>query len=233
MQPRFLSTRQAAALLGISEASIKRFCDARTIPCLRKGRARRLDLRDLIAVLRRRDPAEKLPASSDAFARAIETGRLDSCALRVAELCLEGLPLVRCFDTLLVPARAVPGVVPLVRRIEGLASVTIRSRRAPVVIASGTDPAAAADVAMAAVTIRARGFAPLTTPPGTRAAQLANVVRQTGAVFVVLTGPNSELHPLVSDLGPSKVLVLSLGRGQSARNVFEDLDARLRALPLG
>jgi MerR family transcriptional regulator, light-induced transcriptional regulator len=114
-----LSTRQVAHLLGVGEATVKRWADAGEIDCFRTpGGHRKFRLRDVTAFVQRRhfQVAEPLPAQlgpgeeaggEEAIA-AVETSALagDASALvaQMAALRLHGHDLAAIFDGVVAPA---------------------------------------------------------------------------------------------------------------------------------
>ena len=114
-----LSTRQVAQLLGVGEATVKRWADAGEIDCFRTpGGHRKFRLRDVTAFVQRRNyqVAETLPAQltpgeetgGDEAVAAIEKSALagDASALvaQMAALRLHGHDLAAIFDDVVAPA---------------------------------------------------------------------------------------------------------------------------------
>src|SRR5438445_7663786 len=114
-----LSTRQVAQLLGVGEATVKRWADAGEIDCFRTpGGHRKFRLRDLTAFVQTReyDAAgplpEPLPAGADEAGEPavdhFETAALrgDTAALvaQLAAMCLRGYELAELFDDVVAPA---------------------------------------------------------------------------------------------------------------------------------
>ena len=114
-----LSTRQVAQLLGVGEATVKRWADAGEIDCFRTpGGHRKFRLRDVTAFVQRRNfqvadtlPAQLTPgeeAGGDEAVAAIEKSALagDASALvaQMAALRLHGHDLAAIFDEVVAPA---------------------------------------------------------------------------------------------------------------------------------
>jgi excisionase family DNA binding protein len=119
MKADVLSTRQVAQLLGVGEATIKRWADAGEIDCFRTpGGHRKFRLRDLTAFVQVRDydaagplPSPLPPGADEAGEAAVE--HFESAALRgdtaalVAQLAamrLRGYELAELFDEVAAPA---------------------------------------------------------------------------------------------------------------------------------
>src|SRR5947209_19478954 len=114
-----LSTRQVAQLLGVGEATVKRWADAGEIDCFRTpGGHRKFRLRDVTAFVQRRnyEVAETLPAQltpgeeagGEEAVAAIEKSALagDASAVvaQMAALRLHGHDLAAIFDEVVAPA---------------------------------------------------------------------------------------------------------------------------------
>jgi excisionase family DNA binding protein len=114
-----LSTRQVAQLLGVGEATIKRWADAGEIDCFRTpGGHRKFRLRDLTSFVQTREYDAAGPLPTPLPAGADEAGDLavdhfESAALRgdtaalvaqLAAMCLRGYELAELFDDLVAPA---------------------------------------------------------------------------------------------------------------------------------
>src|SRR5690349_7459158 len=114
-----LSTRQVAQLLGVGEATVKRWADAGEIDCFRTpGGHRKFRLRDVTGFVQRRKfevrdalPAQLAPgeeAGGDEAIAAVEKSALagDASALvaQMAALRLHGHDLAAIFDDVLAPA---------------------------------------------------------------------------------------------------------------------------------
>lgn len=222
---RELTTRQAAALLGMSEASIKRWCDGGGIPCRRHGKARRFALADLIQALHTRDPA---PAE---IASALEAGRVDACAAQIAQRWREGASLASCFDALLassIDARALPA---LMSRLHALAdSQGLTHRPSAAVLGPEGSARETGALAMAAVILRAGGFQPLATPAGTSAEKLAAIALRASAAVIVLAAPLADGERLADSEAFARSAIPLLVLDPVACR-FVELETRLRALP--
>src|SRR5258706_4186404 len=114
-----LSTRQVAQLLGVGEATVKRWADAGEIDCFRTpGGHRKFRLRDVTAFVQRRNyqVAETLPAQltpgeeagGDEAIAAVEksalAGDASSLVAQMAALRLHGHDLAVIFDDVVAPA---------------------------------------------------------------------------------------------------------------------------------
>ena len=119
MKTDVMSTRQVAHLLGVGEATVKRWADAGEIDCFRTpGGHRKFRLRDVTAFVQRRNfyVAETLPAQlspgeeagGDEAIAAVERSALagDTSALvaQMAALRLHGHELAVIFDDVVAPA---------------------------------------------------------------------------------------------------------------------------------
>jgi excisionase family DNA binding protein len=113
------STRQVAQLLGVGEATVKRWADAGEIDCFRTpGGHRKFRLRDVTAFVQRRNfqVAETLPAQltpgeeagGDEAVAAVEksalAGDASSLVAQMAALRLRGHDLAAIFDDVVAPA---------------------------------------------------------------------------------------------------------------------------------
>jgi excisionase family DNA binding protein len=114
-----LSTRQVAQLLGVGEATVKRWADAGEIDCFRTpGGHRKFRLRDLTAFVQTREydasgplPAP-LPAGADQvgdiavehFESAALHGDTAALVAQLAAMCLRGYGLAELFDDVVAPA---------------------------------------------------------------------------------------------------------------------------------
>jgi methanogenic corrinoid protein MtbC1 len=118
---RFVSPRQLARAAGVSESSVKRWCDQGLIPTIKTaGGHRRLALDTATEFLRQSHPEAKiellgLPAragpgrpagmtAGDEFYRALISGDEDLCRRILFELHLSGERASRIFDTVVAPA---------------------------------------------------------------------------------------------------------------------------------
>jgi excisionase family DNA binding protein len=110
-----LSTRQVAQLLGVGEATVKRWADSGEIDCFRTvGGHRKFRLRDVTAFVQKRDyhTVTPLPASGAAnideaqarLEKSAMSGDVDGCIAQMAALRLRGLSLAEIFDGVLAPA---------------------------------------------------------------------------------------------------------------------------------
>ena len=110
-----LSTRQVAQLLGVGEATVKRWADSGEIDCFRTvGGHRKFRLRDVTSFVQKRDyqTVTPLPASSAAsldearnrFEKSSLSGDIDSCVAQMAGLRLRGMTLADIFDDVVAPA---------------------------------------------------------------------------------------------------------------------------------
>ncbi len=110
-----LSTRQVAQLLGVGEATVKRWADSGEIDCFRTvGGHRKFRLRDVTAFVQKRDyqTSLPLPASGAAnideaqarFEKSSMAGDVDGCIAQMAALRLRGLSLAEIFDAVVAPA---------------------------------------------------------------------------------------------------------------------------------
>src|SRR5919204_2024291 len=119
MNTDVLSTRQVATLLGVGEATVKRWADAGEIDCFRTpGGHRKFRLRDVTAFVQRRQyqAAGPLPTAlpqgaderGDEATRQFEVAALrgDAAALvaQLAGMRLRGHPLSELFDEVAAPA---------------------------------------------------------------------------------------------------------------------------------
>jgi len=113
-----ISTKAVAEVLGVSEATVKRWSDAGTLRCFRTpGGHRKFRLRDVKAFLSDRDDGGVLeqhitPPSKDLSdhqrtARALAlAGDVDGLVSLVAQERLQGISLARTFDRIFAPAMA-------------------------------------------------------------------------------------------------------------------------------
>lgn len=112
-----LSTRQVAQLLGVGEATVKRWADAGEIDCFRTpGGHRKFRLRDLTFFVHKRHyqvagplPADlpeaaQGPAAVAQLERIAMAGDIDSCVALLAVMRLRGPTLDELFDTVVSPA---------------------------------------------------------------------------------------------------------------------------------
>lgn len=117
-----LSPKQVARAIGVSESSLKRWCDAGLIPAVRTaGKHRKLALADVVRFLREHeyplaDPAALgLPAASEGAERSLERGRPrlveallagnEPVVLRLLlDLYMARHPLSEIFDVVIAPA---------------------------------------------------------------------------------------------------------------------------------
>src|SRR3954468_1017223 len=119
MNTDVLSTRQVATLLGVGEATVKRWADAGEIDCFRTpGGHRKFRLRDVTSFVHRRQFEAKGPLPSampqgteglgdEAIRHFVEVAvRGESCALvgQLAGLGLRGHSLPELFDEVAAPA---------------------------------------------------------------------------------------------------------------------------------
>jgi MerR family transcriptional regulator, light-induced transcriptional regulator len=119
-----LSTRQVAQLLGVGEATVKRWADAGEIECFRTpGGHRKFRLRDVTAFVQKRQfevagtmptqldaEAEEGPGASAAFEKAALAGDASTCVAQLAALRLRGSTLAQLFDAVVSPALVDIGV---------------------------------------------------------------------------------------------------------------------------
>lgn len=118
MKTDLLSTRQVAELLGVGEATVKRWADAGEIDCFRTpGGHRKFRLRDVTAFVQKRHygvgdtfPAQ-LPPSFDEDAGAVDavekialSGNASALVAQIAALRLRGHDLAEIFDDVVAPA---------------------------------------------------------------------------------------------------------------------------------
>ena len=118
---RFVSPRELARAAGVSESSVKRWCDQGLIPMQKTaGGHRRLPLDEAIEFLRQSHPdarfellglplrSRQQPESSavaaDDFYRALVAGEEQTCRQIVFDLHLSGEKASRIFDTVVAPA---------------------------------------------------------------------------------------------------------------------------------
>ena len=117
MSTDVLSTRQVAQLLGVGEATVKRWADAGEIDCFRTpGGHRKFRLRDVTAFVqaRRYQAAEPVPAQlpegksgvefTERFQKLALAGSIDDCVAMLAALRLRGPALEELFDDVVTPA---------------------------------------------------------------------------------------------------------------------------------
>lgn len=111
MKVEVLSTRQVAQLLGVGEATVKRWADAEEIGCFRTpGGHRKFRLSDVAAFVRSRQfgPTARLPglnaevpvgpAAAAAFEKAALAGNPDALIAQLATHHLRGMTLAQIFD---------------------------------------------------------------------------------------------------------------------------------------
>ncbi|HWE22373.1 MAG TPA: helix-turn-helix domain-containing protein, partial [Myxococcales bacterium] len=113
-----LSTRQVAALLGVGEASVKRWADAGEIDCFRTpGGHRKFRLRDVTTFVQKRHytvtdifPAQLPPGfdevsdSIGAVEKIALSGNASGLVAQIAALRLRGQELAEIFDDVVAPA---------------------------------------------------------------------------------------------------------------------------------
>lgn len=112
-----LSTRQVAQLLGVGEATVKRWADAGEIECFRTpGGHRKFRLRDVTVFVQTRHyhasgplPAnlpdvEAGPAAIALLQKAALAGNVEACVALLAALRLRGSALEELFDDVVLPA---------------------------------------------------------------------------------------------------------------------------------
>lgn len=114
-----LSTRQVAQLLGVGEATVKRWADAGEIDCFRTpGGHRKFRLRDVTAFVQRRNfqvadtlPAQLAPGEEAGGVEAIAAveksalaGNASALIAQMAALRLHGHELAAIFDDVIAPA---------------------------------------------------------------------------------------------------------------------------------
>lgn len=108
-----VSTKRVAAMLGVSEATVKRWSDAGTLRCFRTaGGHRKFRLRDVKAFLadqRDEAPPQVAPATSlnaeQAEVRALALGSdVDGLVSFIANQRLKGVSLAETFDRVFAPA---------------------------------------------------------------------------------------------------------------------------------
>lgn len=118
---QLLTTKQVARALGVSESSLKRWCDQGRVPCTRtEGGHRRLPLDGVIAFIRRAGHPVARPellgfpprrgkgrrtlraAQADLY-RALVAGQEKAASQIIFDLFFAGIPLSRLFDELAAP----------------------------------------------------------------------------------------------------------------------------------
>jgi len=114
-----LSTRQVAQLLGVGEATVKRWADAGEIDCFRTpGGHRKFRLRDVTAFVQKRNfevsdplPAQLPPGEDETGADSVAAveqialaGNASSLVAEIAALRLRGRELAAIFDDVVAPA---------------------------------------------------------------------------------------------------------------------------------
>ena len=114
-----LSTRQVATLLGVGEATVKRWADAGEIDCFRTpGGHRKFRLRDVTAFVQKRQyetPGvipDGIPAGADSigpaavehFKAAALRGEASALVAQLSAMRLRGIELATLFDEVVVPA---------------------------------------------------------------------------------------------------------------------------------
>jgi excisionase family DNA binding protein len=112
-----LSTRQVAQLLGVGEATVKRWADAGEIECFRTpGGHRKFRLRDVTAFVQKRQfevtgtlpaqlsAAEEGAGAAASFENAALAGDASTCVAHLAALRLRGSSLAELFDDVVAPA---------------------------------------------------------------------------------------------------------------------------------
>lgn len=194
MKSDVLSTRQVAQLLGVGEATVKRWADAGEIDCFRTpGGHRKFRLRDVTGFVQKRQyetsgpmpdgtpaGADQLgPAAVDHFERTSLRGDTPGLVAQLAALRLRGHELHELFDEVVAPA---------LRRIG--------ERWAQKKLSTAEE-----HVASAAVMDAISRAQPLAEPPG-------EPVRPDRGVAVV-AAVAGELH----DIGPRMVACLLRARG--------------------
>ena len=117
MSTDVLSTRQVAQLLGVGEATVKRWADAGEIECFRTpGGHRKFRLRDVTSFVqaRRYEAAGPMPSQLpegksghelvERFRKFALAGAIDDCVSMLAALRLRGPTLEDLFDDVVTPA---------------------------------------------------------------------------------------------------------------------------------
>ncbi|CAN5524949.1 HTH-type transcriptional repressor CarH [soil metagenome] len=113
-----ISTRAVAEVLGVSEATVKRWSDAGTLRCFRTpGGHRKFRLRDVNAFLLDNEDSVRVEARSSTATSALApdqaearslalAGDADALVSLVAKHRMAGTPLARIFDQIFTPAMA-------------------------------------------------------------------------------------------------------------------------------
>jgi excisionase family DNA binding protein len=112
-----LSTRQVAQLLGVGEATVKRWADAGEIDCFRTpGGHRKFRLRDVTSFVQKRNykasgplpahwpEAAQGPAAIALLQKSALAGDIDACVAQLAAMRLRGPALEELFDDVVGPA---------------------------------------------------------------------------------------------------------------------------------
>lgn len=119
MKTDVLSTRQVAQLLGVGEATVKRWADAGEIDCFRTpGGHRKFRLKDVTDFVQARqyevtgglpthpelELAGDVPGAVQVLERAALDGDSGACVAQMALLRLKGMALAQIFDEVVAPA---------------------------------------------------------------------------------------------------------------------------------
>ena len=198
------STSQVAQLLGLSNATVKRLYLIGQLPGTISAGAREHAV-DAQAVLNylRRAPAEPLPSNRsgtrafskasaiEAFVEALSEG-LSACVAELIVLFIDGLPLARAFDEVVVPAlaRNAGAHLDFIERAQPLAEPGKRRRRSAaqsaVVAAAGTG-GLDAKARMIGCLLRAHGFSVLSPRDNASHEEVAGIVMRSHAAVAAFT----------------------------------------------
>lgn len=217
MKSDVLSTRQVAQLLGVGEATVKRWADAGEIDCFRTpGGHRKFRLREVTAFVQKRDYGASLPEAAndddpvERFAGSALRGDTSALVAQLASLRLRGLELPELFDEVVAPALhrigelwcekqlsiaeehvASQAVIETIARAQPLAEPpgeAVRADRGVAIVAAAAGEQHDIGPRMAACLLRARGFEVLAPLAQTPARDLAELVVRSRAALVALGG---------------------------------------------
>jgi len=209
MNTDVLSTRQVATLLGVGEATVKRWADAGEIDCFRTpGGHRKFRLRDVTSFVQTRQyetpgvlPEAAPPGAGEPGEAAIEhfkaaalRGEAAALVAQLSGMRLRGYQLATLFDEVVAPALQRIGAEWEKRslsiaeeHVASQAGEPVRPDRGTAIVAAVAGEQHDIAARMAACLLRARGFEVLAPLAQTPARDLADLVLRSRASLVVLT----------------------------------------------
>ena len=240
MNDRLMSTGNVAEVLDISEATVKRWADAGTLPCIRTpGGHRKFRLRDIAMHLasRRNTSSENTsPApgendcSVDDVVSALLVGDTDKILRNIATLRLHRVSIAAIVDTVLQPAFVhvgnacgTGGCEPFHQHIanNSLIEATVLqksnargARRARGHIVAAPLPVERTDIParFAALVAAESGFEAQVLGPGLEPQSIARAADDLGATWIVLVG---DIHENDGSLEFAKSVLMAVSRSQA------------------